>query len=69
MKPLAVLCEGDIAEARLSTALGYRNTGNCTPAVATSRDQALSVSAESSTAARSTLVRSPLRQNRLYRER
>jgi carboxyl-terminal processing protease len=55
---------GDVAEARLSVALGHRATGFCQPAVGRAQPMA----ARPAPAAGS-LVRSALRENRIYRER
>ncbi len=56
---------GDLAEARLAAALGYRATGTCPPATSTSREAALSLRASPEPA----LLRSALRENRFYRQR
>jgi len=56
---------GDPAEARLSVALGHSKTGTCQPSVG--RAQALR--ADAATATSGHLVRSVLRENRIYRSR
>ncbi len=56
---------GDVAEARLAAALGYRATGTCPPATSTSREAALSLRASPEPM----LLRSALRENRFYRQR
>jgi hypothetical protein len=59
---------GDPAEARLAMALGHRTSGSCVPAsgVGMAKLQAVRVPAA---VAEPVLVRSPLRENRFYRER
>lgn len=56
---------GDIAEARLAAALGYRATGTCPPATSSSREAALSLRS----GPEPTLFRTPVRENRFYRQR
>jgi len=58
---------GDPAEARLAMALGHRTSGSCVPASGTgmAKLQAVRVPA----GVEPVLVRSPLRENRFYRER
>lgn len=55
---------GDPAEARLAVALGHRNTGSCQRAVGLARAQT-----ESAMPAAGSLMRSVLRENRIYRPR
>jgi hypothetical protein len=52
---------GDVAEARLAVALGHRETGSC------QRAAGLSAATRASVKAEPVLVRSALRENRLYR--
>ncbi len=54
---------GDPAEARFATALSYRSTGSCP--VATSRTSPLALHASPV----ATMLRSPLRENRIYRSK
>ena len=58
---------GDPAEARLAMALGHRKSGTCVPAssVGVAKAQALGVTS----IVEPVLVRSPLRENRFYRQR
>jgi len=56
---------GDIDEARLAPALGYRATGTCPPATSSSREAALSLRS----GPEPTLFRTPVRENRFYRQR
>jgi carboxyl-terminal processing protease len=58
---------GDPAEALLSTALGHRATGSCVRALGSGRMTAQSAS--DVPAARGRLLRSVLRENRVYRDR
>lgn len=58
---------GDPAEARLAVALGHRTSGTCAPASSTGMAKPLAVRAPAST--EPILVRSPLRENRFYRDR
>lgn len=58
---------GDPAEARLAMALGHRASGSCVPASSTGMAKPLA--ARVPTGAEPMLVRSPLRENRIYRER
>lgn len=53
---------GDPGEGRLAAALSYRANGACAPAMATAQGARVS-----GTAAEPTLLRSPLRENRIYR--
>jgi hypothetical protein len=58
---------GSVSEALLGTALGHRATGSCVQAMGTGRMSALSAQAARPSAGH--VLRSALRENRIYRER